>query len=145
MEGAWAPCYSLRREKGTRTVTETGTHPGLAQHSIYLDYNATTPVDPRVVDAMLPYLTQHFGNPSSSHFYAHAPRMAIEAAREQVASLLAAHRALKAHDPAALAGKYPTKWTDLARKRGTLPSILDTGTNFSRKAAPHLASFIDVL
>lgn len=42
-------------------------------------------------------------------------------------------------------GKYPTKWTDLARKRGTLPSILDTGTNFSRKAAPHLASFIDVL
>jgi hypothetical protein len=43
------------------------------------------------------------------------------------------------------AGKYPTKWTDLARKRGTLPSILDTGTNFSRKAAPHLASFIDVL
>ncbi|WP_201376630.1 hypothetical protein [Ktedonobacter robiniae] len=43
------------------------------------------------------------------------------------------------------AGKYSTKWTDLARKRGTLPSILDTGTNFSRKAAPHLASFIDVL
>ncbi|EFH84474.1 hypothetical protein [Ktedonobacter racemifer] len=42
-------------------------------------------------------------------------------------------------------GKSPTKWTDLARKRGTLPSILDTGTNFSRKAAPHLASFIDVL
>jgi hypothetical protein len=42
-------------------------------------------------------------------------------------------------------GKYPTKWTDLARKRGTLPSILDTGTHFSRKAAPHLASFIDVL
>ena len=41
--------------------------------------------------------------------------------------------------------KYSTKWTDLARKRGTLPSILDTGTNFSRKAAPHLASFIDVL
>ena len=44
-----------------------------------------------------------------------------------------------------LVGKYPTKWTDLARKHGTLPSILDTGTNFSRKAAPHLASFIDVL
>jgi hypothetical protein len=43
------------------------------------------------------------------------------------------------------AGKYPTKWTDLARKYRTLPSILDTGTNFSRKAAPHLASFIDVL
>ncbi len=50
-----------------------------------------------------------------------------------------------AAQPPPPAGKYPTKWTDLARKRGTLPSILDTGTNFSRKAAPHLASFIDVL
>jgi cysteine desulfurase len=39
-----------------------------------LDYNATTPVDPRVVDAMLPYLTAHFGNPSSAHGYATAPR-----------------------------------------------------------------------
>jgi hypothetical protein len=44
-----------------------------------------------------------------------------------------------------LVGKYPTKWVNLARKRGTLPRVLDTGTNFSRKAAPHLASFIDVL
>jgi hypothetical protein len=47
--------------------------------------------------------------------------------------------------PRQAGGKYPTMWTDLACKRGTLPSILDTGTNFSRKAAPHLASFIDVL
>src|SRR6266567_4458920 len=55
---------------------------------IYLDYNATTPVDPRVVEAMLPYLTTHFGNPSSTHFYAHTPRAALETAREQVARLL---------------------------------------------------------
>ncbi len=36
---------------------------------IYLDHNATTPLLPAVVDAMLPYLTTHFGNPSSSHVY----------------------------------------------------------------------------
>ena len=49
-------------------------HPGLAPDLVYLDYNATTPVDPRVVEAMLPYLTTHFGNPSSAHAYAAAPR-----------------------------------------------------------------------
>jgi cysteine desulfurase len=56
-------------------------HPGLADGPIYLDYNATTPVDPRVVDAALPYLTHHFGNPSSSHAYAARPRAAIAEAR----------------------------------------------------------------
>ena len=40
---------------------------GLRDGPIYLDYNATTPADPRVVEAMLPYLTTHFGNPSSGH------------------------------------------------------------------------------
>src|SRR5690242_15531924 len=63
-------------------------HPGLEHGPIYLDYNATTPIDPRVVEAMLPYLTLHFGNASKTHFYARAPHMAIEAAREQVARLL---------------------------------------------------------
>jgi cysteine desulfurase len=63
-------------------------HPALERGPIYLDYNGTTPVDPRVVEAMLPYLTIHFGNPSSTHFYAHKPHAAIEAAREQIASLL---------------------------------------------------------
>ncbi|MGR6913099.1 cysteine desulfurase family protein [[Actinomadura] parvosata] len=57
---------------------------------IYLDHNATTPVDPRVVAALLPYLTEHFGNPSSAHRYAEAPRKALARAREQVADLLAA-------------------------------------------------------
>jgi cysteine desulfurase len=55
---------------------------------IYLDYNATTPVDPRVVDAMLPYLQEHFGNPSSSHYYGSQARSGVDTAREQVASLL---------------------------------------------------------
>jgi cysteine desulfurase len=57
---------------------------------IYLDYNATTPVDPRVIEAMLPYLTTHFGNPSSSHHYAQQPRRALATAREQVAGLIGA-------------------------------------------------------
>jgi cysteine desulfurase len=63
---------------------------GLQGGPIYLDYNATTPVDPRVVEAMLPYLTTHFGNPSSSHHYAEQPRRALAAARQQVARLIGA-------------------------------------------------------
>jgi cysteine desulfurase len=55
---------------------------------IYFDYNATTPVDPRVLEAMLPYLREQFGNPSSSHDYGLAAHAAIERARGQVAALL---------------------------------------------------------
>lgn len=55
---------------------------------IYLDYNATTPIDPRVAEAMLPYLNEHFGNPSSSHGYGVAAKKAVETARKQVAELL---------------------------------------------------------
>ena len=58
------------------------------QKPIYLDYNATTPHDPEVISAMLPYLTEHFGNPSSSHQYGQIAREAIEYARRQVALLL---------------------------------------------------------
>jgi cysteine desulfurase len=65
-------------------------HPGLAGGPIYLDYNATTPVDPRVTEAMLPYLTNYFGNPSSIHPYATAPHAALAQAREQVAALIGA-------------------------------------------------------
>ncbi len=55
---------------------------------IYLDYNATTPVLPEVVDAMLPYLREHFGNPSSDHVYGQLAREAVARARGQVAALL---------------------------------------------------------
>jgi cysteine desulfurase len=41
---------------------------------VYLDYNATTPLDPTVLDAMLPYLRTHFGNPSSDHVYGYRTR-----------------------------------------------------------------------
>ena len=55
---------------------------------IYLDHNATTPVHPEVVEAMLPWLKEHFGNPSSTHVYGRRTHEAVEAAREQVAELL---------------------------------------------------------
>ncbi len=57
---------------------------------VYLDYNATTPVDPAVREAMLPYLGEHFGNPSSSHVYGRRAREAVEAARAEVAALIGA-------------------------------------------------------
>lgn len=55
---------------------------------IYFDYNATTPIAPEVVDAMIPYLKGFFGNPSSSHFYGRQTKNAIENARKQLADLL---------------------------------------------------------
>jgi len=55
---------------------------------IYLDHNATTPVLPDVVDAMLPYLREHFGNPSSSHLYGQTAQAAVTRARAQVAGLI---------------------------------------------------------
>jgi cysteine desulfurase len=56
---------------------------------IYLDYSATTPVDPRVAQTMIPYLTEHYGNPASrSHALGWKAEEAVEAAREQVAALV---------------------------------------------------------
>ena len=56
---------------------------------IYLDNQASTPLDPRVLEAMLPYFTEHFGNPhSESHVYGHNAMAAIEMARGEVARLI---------------------------------------------------------
>jgi cysteine desulfurase len=58
---------------------------------IYLDYQATTPTDPRVVAAMLPYFTEKFGNPgSATHAFGHEAEIAVEQARAQVAALIGA-------------------------------------------------------
>ena len=58
---------------------------------VYLDYNATTPVHPAVLDAMLPWFSQRFGNASSRHEYGRAARKAIDEARQRVASAVDAH------------------------------------------------------
>jgi cysteine desulfurase len=58
--------------------------------AIYLDYNATTPVDPAVLDVMLPYLRGEFGNPSSAHGLGGRAHEAVEAARAEVAALIGA-------------------------------------------------------
>jgi len=55
---------------------------------IYLDYNATTPLDPRVAEAMLPFIYQHFGNPSSSHIFGSTASKAVAKARGQLATVL---------------------------------------------------------
>ena len=58
---------------------------------VYLDHNATTPVDPRVLEAMLPFLQNRFGNASSRHEYGRTARRAVDQARQQVAAAVGAH------------------------------------------------------
>jgi cysteine desulfurase len=57
---------------------------------IYLDYNGSTPIYPQVLESMMPYLTEHYGNPSSSHIMGKEPRRAINQARESLLKLLGA-------------------------------------------------------
>jgi cysteine desulfurase len=88
MAGARAtrsPRWSPRREAGCKLERE------MLKFPIYLDYSATTPVDPRVAAKMIPYLTEHFGNPASrSHAYGWEAEKAVDDAREQVAALVGA-------------------------------------------------------
>src|SRR6266849_2166452 len=59
-------------------------------HRVYLDHNATTAVEPEVLDAMLPYLSGEYGNAASIHTFGQKARAAVETAREQVAALIGA-------------------------------------------------------
>lgn len=77
---------SVQASRPTRTFAGT-------MQMIYLDHNATTPVRPEVLEAMLPYLSTHFGNPSSVHWAGRRAKQGLEDGREQVAALLNARPA----------------------------------------------------
>ncbi|MEU7409104.1 cysteine desulfurase family protein [Streptomyces sp. NPDC042638] len=97
--------------------------PGPADGPVYLDHNATTPVDPRAVEAMAPYLTVHFGNPASSHPYGAEPRRALAGARAQVAALIGAR-------PSEVVFTSSGSEANLLALRGTLLA--------SGRSAPHV-------
>src|SRR6476661_4200436 len=74
-----------------RTITEHKSQNGIQKapdQRVYLDNAATTALDKEVLDAMLPYMTDHFGNPSSIYSYGRETRLAVENARKSVARLL---------------------------------------------------------
>src|SRR5258706_1570787 len=60
----------------------------MSDKAIYLDHAATTPTDPRVVEAMLPYFTENYGNPSSTHRFGHEAEAAVNRARQTIADIL---------------------------------------------------------
>jgi cysteine desulfurase len=99
---------------------------------IYLDYNATTPVDPAVVEAMEPYLREHFGNPSSDHAYGYRTRLAVQTAREQLAALLGA-----APDEVVFTGSG-SEANNLAIK-GVAYALRDRGNHIITSAVEHPA------
>jgi len=85
----WSP--ALRQYKTADDVLKSPSRPfgvGIISPMIYMDYAATTPVDKRVLDAMLPYFNDSFGNPSSIHRYGQKAEAAVDAARETVAKVL---------------------------------------------------------
>src|SRR6266540_1577570 len=81
--------WSIRDGRGDQTAP-SDLEESIMTTPIYLDYNATTPIDPAVADAIEPYLRDQFGNPSSDHVYGYQARSAVQTAREQLAALLGA-------------------------------------------------------
>ncbi|KAJ2801688.1 cysteine desulfurase [Coemansia helicoidea] len=87
--------HAGRLSTTARTHTRAAAEQALAAKNvmpIYLDAQATTPLDPRVLDAMMPYMTENYGNPHSrTHKYGWETESAVDTAREQIASLIGAH------------------------------------------------------
>jgi cysteine desulfurase len=84
---------------------------------VYLDHNATTPLDPRVREAMLPWLADTFGNPSSVHRFGQTAREAVESARASVAAVLGALPAEVVFTSSGTEGNNAVLW-DVARRSG---------------------------
>ena len=78
---------SLRQQVRVETTLDTDGILGM-QSPVYLDYNATTPLDGRVLDRMLPYFSRHYGNASSAHVFGWEAEAAVDLAREQAAAAL---------------------------------------------------------
>ena len=75
------------RRKQQPKLPSNGTS-AASKKTYYLDYNGTTPIYPQVFDAMVPYLKEHFGNPSSGHVFGREPRRAIDEARHKILNTL---------------------------------------------------------
>ncbi|MDT8419658.1 MAG: cysteine desulfurase NifS [Desulfuromonadales bacterium] len=99
---------------------------------IYMDYNATTPVRPEVLEAMLPFYTEHFGNPSSVHWAGRAVKGAIENAREQVAALINC-------SPAEIVFTSCGSEGDNFALKGTVDALKEKGNHIITTAVEHPA------
>ena len=99
---------------------------------VYLDHNATTPVDPRVLDAMLPFLRDDFGNPSSLHWFGQRARAAVEEARASVAALVGA-------DPAEIVFTASGSESDNMALRGAATKAVPARTGVACSAIEHHA------
>ncbi|MEM5404334.1 IscS subfamily cysteine desulfurase [Paraburkholderia unamae] len=120
---------------------------------IYMDYSATTPVDPRVVDKMIPYLREQFGNPASrSHAYGWDAERAVEEAREQVAALVNADpreiiwtSGATESDNLAIKGAahfYKSKGKHIITVKTEHKAVLDTCRELEREG--HEVTYLDV-
>ncbi len=99
---------------------------------IYLDHNATTPVDKRVLEAMLPNYRDVFGNPSSAHAQGRAARVCLDLAREQVAALIGAH-------PAEITFTSGGTESDNLAITGTVRALKDKGNHIITSRVEHPA------
>ena len=81
-------CHSKRRFSLSDLQSLLLSEEKATTRCIYLDYNGTTPIHPYVLESMLPYLTIHFGNPSSSHYFGAEPKLAMEKARKSILNLV---------------------------------------------------------
>ena len=111
---------------------------------LYFDYQATTPVDPVVLAAMLPYLSESFGNPASGHAYGQSARQAVAKAREQLAKLLHAEaEEITFTASGTEANNLAIKgWVAPKQRRGEHPHIVTSTIEHPATLAPckHLAS-----
>ncbi len=80
-----ALAVTVAEERARPRGRERGT---MSEQRVYLDYNASTPIAPEAVEAMRPFLTEHYGNPSSHHWAGAPEKAAVDRAREQVARIL---------------------------------------------------------